>query len=81
MYNVNEICKDGQSLPLSTEGNLRALVQDYIDALNNNDFNLVKKYIDEKSLTELTPIFEDKSKKSQKTAIYFTYRYCSHAAD
>jgi len=25
MYKVNEICKDGQSLPLSTEGNLRVV--------------------------------------------------------
>ena len=58
----------------STEGNLRALVQDYIDALNNNDFNLVKKYIDEKSLTELIPIFEDKSKKISSDNLNLTWK-------
>ena len=25
MYNINEICQGGQSLPLSTEGNLRVV--------------------------------------------------------
>ena len=59
---------------LCTEGNLRALVQDYIDALNNNDFNLVKKYIDEKSLTELIPIFEDKSKKISSDNLNLTWK-------
>ena len=58
---------------LCTEGNLRVLVQDYIDALNNGDFNLVKKYIDEKSLSELTPIFEDKSKKISSDSLNLTW--------
>ena len=58
---------------LCTEGNLRVLVQDYIDALNNDDFNLVKKYIDEKSLTELIPIFEDKSKKISSDNLNLTW--------
>ena len=59
---------------LCTEGNLRVLVQDYIDALNNSDFNLVKKYIDEKSLTELIPIFEDKSKKVSSDNLNLTWK-------
>ena len=59
---------------LCTEGNLRVLVQDYIDALNNGDFNLVKKYIDEKSLTDLTPIFEDKSKKISSDSLNLTWK-------
>jgi len=58
---------------LCTEGNLRVLVQDYIDALNNGDFNLVKKYIDEKSLSQLTPIFEDKSKKISSDSLNLTW--------
>ena len=58
---------------LCMEENLRVLVQDYIDALNNGDFNLVKKYIDEKSLTELTPIFEDKSKKITSDGLNLTW--------
>ena len=41
--------------------NLRVLVQNYIDALNNSDINLVNKYIEEKYLIEHTQIFEEKS--------------------
>ena len=58
---------------LCTEENLRILVQDYIDALNNNDFNLVKKYIDEKSLTEHTSIFEEKSNKINNDSLNLTW--------
>ena len=58
---------------LCTEGNLRVLVQDYIDALNNSDFNLVKKYIDEKSLTVITPLFEEKSKKISSDSLNLTW--------
>ena len=58
---------------LCTEGNLRVLVQDYIDALNNSDFNLVKKYIDEKSLTEHIPLFEEKSKKISSDSLNLTW--------
>ena len=58
---------------LCMEENLRVLVQDYIDALNNGDFNLVKKYIDEKSLTEITPIFEEKSKKISSDSLNLTW--------
>ena len=58
---------------LCTEENLRVLVQDYIDALNNGDFNLVKKYIDEKSLTEHIPLFEEKSKKISSDSLNLTW--------
>ena len=58
---------------LCTEGNLRVLVQDYIDGLNNGDFNLVKKYIYEKSLTEITPIFEDKSNQISSDSLNLTW--------
>ena len=58
---------------LCMEENLRVLVQDYIDALNNGDFNLVKKYIDEKSLTEHIPLFEEKSKKISSDSLNLTW--------
>ena len=58
---------------LCTERNLRVLVQDYIDGLNNGDFNLVKKYIYEKSLTEITPIFEDKSNQISSDSLNLTW--------
>tara|TARA_Y100000590_G_scaffold404420_1_gene491938 strand:+ start:18511 stop:19191 length:681 start_codon:yes stop_codon:yes gene_type:complete len=58
---------------LCTEENLRVLVQDYIDAINNNDFNLIKKYIDESSLLEHTPIFEEKSNKISSDGLNLTW--------
>ena len=53
--------------------NLRVLVQDYIDALNNSDINLVNKYIEEKYLIEHTPIFEEKSIKVKNDGLNLTW--------
>ena len=58
---------------LCTEENLRVLVQDYIDALNKSDFDLVNKYIDENSLAEHSPIFEDKSNKISSDSLNLTW--------
>ena len=53
--------------------NLRVLVQDYIDALNNSDINLVNNYIEEKYLIEHTSIFEQKSKTVKDNGLNLTW--------